>query len=221
MQPVFTCPDKVILHHEVLVRILEEGEQGKLLSAGAFMPMADSLGLTPDIDRAVIRRVLKQLSEDVKSESQLAINISPPSLNAPGFLDWLEEELRVHKKVAGRVTFEIPEYGAVSMLDLVRDLIARTEKYGSQVALDHFGSGFSSFAYLRSLKVHYLKVDGSYLKQVNENLDNQFFIQALTEIAHGLEMKVIAEAVESEAIWAVLDALNVDGAQGYHLGMPK
>ena len=123
--------------------------------------------------------------------------------------------------VAKRVIFEIPEYGAVSMLDQVQDLITRTAKIGSKVALDHFGCGFSSFAYLHSLKVHYLKVDGSYLSQVDKSPDNQFFIQALTDIAHGLDMKVIAEAVESEETWGVLQMLNVDGAQGYYLGRPK
>ncbi|VAX07954.1 GGDEF and EAL domain proteins [hydrothermal vent metagenome] len=220
MQPVFTCPDKVILHREVLVRIQEEGE-GELLAAGAFMPMAECLNLTPDIDRAVIRRALQQLAKETDHAGQLAINVSPPSLQSPGFMDWLETELQTYSQVADRVTFEISEYGAASMLGQVHELIARTEKSGSHVALDHFGSGFSSFAYLHSLKVHYLKVDGSYVRQMDENPDNQFFIQALAEIAHGLEMQLIAESVESEAVWRLLGTINVDGAQGYHLGMPQ
>ncbi len=217
-QPVFACPDKTVLHHEVLVRISEE--DGGLLTAGVFMPMAETLGLTAAIDRAVIAKALQHLAEDAEGHGRLAVNISPPSLQTEGFLDWLQQTLQAHAEIAGRLIFELPEYGAVAMLDEVRDLIGRSGRFGCLVSLDHFGRGFSSFAYLRSLKVHYLKVDGSYLHQLGESPDHQFFIQALTEIAHGLEMAVIVEAVESESVWSLLPTLHVDGAQGYHLGRP-
>jgi diguanylate cyclase (GGDEF)-like protein len=222
-QPVLSCPGKEIMHHEVLVRIGSEGAEGgePLLTAGMFMPMAEKLGLTVNIDRAVITKALQRLTSDPDKKSNLAVNISPPSLQSDGFMGWLEQTLQAHAGVAGRMIFELPEYGAVSMLDRVRDLIERVGRYGSRISLDHFGRGFRSFAYLRSLKVHYLKVDGSYLREIDQNPDHQFFIQALTEIAHGLEMEVIAEAVESEAVWDVLKELNVDGAQGYHTGHPS
>ncbi|HEC15584.1 MAG TPA: EAL domain-containing protein [Sedimenticola sp.] len=221
LQPVFSCPQKQILHHEVLVRIAGDAGRKQLLTAAAFMPMAEALGMTPDIDRAVIVQALQRLAGDCGLERGLAVNISAASLGSKGFLDWLEDMLETHPQAAGRLIFEIPEYGAVAMLDQVRDLIGRVGRFGGRVSLDHFGCGFSSFAYLRSLKVHYLKVDGSFLRQIHENPDHQFFIQALAEIAHGLEIEIIAEAVESEAVWRALPALNVDGAQGYYLGRPE
>jgi len=220
LQPVYSCPEKETLHYEVLVRLIHDHDAGQLMVAGAFMPMAESLGLSAEIDKAVIERALLLLAERADSDFQLAINISPSSLQAEGFLDWLEKRLWAHELLAKQLIFELPEYGAVTMLDQMHDLIKRVNRFNSQVALDHFGKGFSSFAYLHSLKISYLKIDGSYLNQVDENPDHRFFIQALTDIAHGLEMKVIAEAVESEAIWNSLHELNVDGAQGYCLGRP-
>lgn len=220
LQPVLACPDKTVLHHEVLVRIGDESADAGLLTAGMFMPMAEKLGLTATLDRAVITKALERLTQDPEQQNSLAVNISPPSLQAEGFLDWLEQTLQANAGLAHRMIFELPEYGAVSMLDQVRELIERVGRFGGRISLDHFGRGFRSFAYLRSLKVHYLKVDGSYLREIDQNPDHQFFIQALTEIAHGLEIKVIAEAVESEAVWEALQELNVDGAQGYHTGRP-
>jgi len=219
LQPVYSCPDKKILHHEVLVRLVHDQNAETFLVAGAFMPMAENLGLSAEIDKAVIKQVLL-LAEQSDLDFHLAINISPASLQTEGFLDWLEEVIGKHEEHAEKLIFELPEYGAVAMLDKMHDLIKRVNRFGSQVGLDHFGKGFSSFAYLHSLKVSYLKIDGSYLNQIDENTDNQFFIQALTDIAHGLEMKVIAEAIESEVIWKSLQPLNVDGGQGYSLGRP-
>ena len=219
LQPVYSCPEKAMLHHEVLVRLMSKDTE-HLLVAGEFMPMAENLGLSSEIDKAVIGQALRLLAGQADPSFRLAINISPSSLQTEGFLDWLEKILWEHQQIAKQLVFELPEYGAVTMLGQMHELIKRISRCGSQVALDHFGRGFSSFAYLHSLKISYLKVDGSYLSQIDEDSDHRFFIQALTDIAHGLEMKVIAEAVESEAIWQSLQVLNVDGAQGYYLGRP-
>ncbi len=219
LQPVYSCPEKELLHHEVLVRLVSDGTE-QLLVAGKFMPMAEHLGLSAEIDKAVIRQALQLLAVQADPDLRLAINISPSSLQTAGFSDWLEKTLWEDQQRARQLIFELPEYGAVAMLDQVHELIKRASRCGSQVALDHFGCGFSSFAYLHSLKISYLKVDGSYLSRIDEDSDHRFFIQALTDIAHGLEMKVIAEAVESDAIWQSLQSLNVDGAQGYSLGRP-
>jgi len=220
LQPVYSCPHKEMLHHEVLVRLIHEQDAEQLLVAGTFMPMAESLGLSAEIDKAVIERVLLLLAESTDPDFRLSVNLSPASLQTEGFLDWLEDKLWANETIAKQLIFELPEYGAVSMLEQVHDLIKRVSHFESQVALDHFGRGFSSFAYLHSLKISYIKIDGSYLNQIDENTDNRFFIQALTDIAHGLDIKVIAEAVESETIWQSLKTLNVDGGQGYCLGRP-
>ncbi len=115
-QPVFSCPERVLLHQEVLVRIPEgaDGDGHALISAGVFMPQAESLGITADIDMAVITQVLERLLDDEGGDTCYAVNLSPPSILAPGFLPWLDDELREHRDIAHRLIFEMPEYGAVA-----------------------------------------------------------------------------------------------------------
>ena len=222
-QPVFSCGDRQILHHEVFVRFKEEDENGdtQLLSAGIFMPQAESHGLTAEIDRAVISKVLNRLMYEQDMQHRYAINISPPSVQRSTFINWLAQQLGEHSAVAHRLIFEMPEYGAVSQLDQVQQLIELIKLYGASFSLDHFGRSHSAFGYLKSIKADYLKIDGSYLRSIHESTDNQFFIQALADIAHGLEIKVIGETIETEQAWSLLPELHVDGGQGYYLGRPK
>jgi EAL domain-containing protein (putative c-di-GMP-specific phosphodiesterase class I) len=133
----------------------------------------------------------------------------------------LSGQLAEHRDHAPRLIFELPEYGVVSFIDRVTALLGLLAGYGAKLSIDHFGRSFSSLAYLRSLKVDYLKIDGSFMRSIEENSDNQFFVQALAEIAHGLEIVVIAEAVETESVWKILPSLHVDGAQGYFIGRPE
>jgi len=183
------------------------------------MPQAENVGLTAEVDRAVISRVLAELAGDC--DHLYAVNLSPSSLQTPGFMDWLDHQLRGHPEQASRIIFEMSEYGAVALLDKVRKLIELLGRHGSQFSLDHFGRSFSSFAYLHSLKAHYLKVDASYLRSIEDNQDSQFYLQALTKIAHGLEIKVIGESIESAGQWELLPSLHIDGAQGYFVGRPE
>jgi diguanylate cyclase (GGDEF)-like protein len=223
-QPVVTCADKALLHREVLVRIpenLDLPDEGELISAGLFMPQAESLGMTADIDKNVISQILQRLTDSPTDLTQYAVNISPLSIKQDGFMGWLEEKLQEYKSVAPRMIFELPEYGVVANIDTVTQLLALVTGYGAKLSIDHFGRSFGSLAYLRSMKLHYLKIDGSFMRSIEKNSDNQFFVQALAEIAHGLEIEVIAEAIETESAWALLPALHVDGAQGYLIGRPE
>ncbi|MCB1861943.1 MAG: EAL domain-containing protein [Gammaproteobacteria bacterium] len=219
-QPVLSCPQRNLLHEEVLVRLLDTTASGAevVLTAGIFMPQAERAGLTAEIDRAVVSQVLARLSNEVGR--RYAVNLSPHSLRTPGFLDWLEHQLRIHQSVAGNLIFEMAEFGAVSIMDEVHCLIQLLERNRCQFSLDHFGRGFSSFGHLQSLKADYLKVDGSYMRSLGKNRDNQFFLHSLTKIAHGLGIQVIAESIESEAQWDLLSTMNIDGAQGYFIGRP-
>jgi len=106
---------------------------------------------------------------------------------------------------------------ALNELDAVKNLLKTLKKVGAQCGLDHFGRGFSSFAYLHGLTFSYLKIDGSFIHNIDEHKDNQFFIQTIAGVAHNLDMKVIAEAVETEKERKTLVKLEVDGLQGYLL----
>lgn len=223
-QPVVTCANETLMHREVLVRIpenLDSPDQGVLLSAGLFMPQAESLGMTADIDKSVISQVLQLLSESQDKSTQYAINISPPSIRLDRFMYWLKERLEAHRQLAPRLIFELPEYGVVANIEQATAFLELVTSFGAKFSIDHFGRSFGSLAYLRSMKVNYLKIDGSFMRSIEQNSDNQFFVQALAEIAHGLEIEVIAEAIEAESVWALLPSLHVDGGQGYFIGRPE
>ncbi|MES9873345.1 MAG: EAL domain-containing protein [Candidatus Sedimenticola sp. 6PFRAG7] len=221
-QSVVTC-DRRLLHHEVLVRITEETDEGaqSQMAAGVFLPQAESLGLVGAIDRAVISMILNKVSGEDDTTGRYAVNISPSSLQEPEFLVWLDRILAKHAQASRRMIFEVPEYGAVSLLEQVQAFVAVLEKHGSQFSIDHFGRSFGSFAYLRSCKANYLKVDGSFMRELDQSQDNQFFVHALAEVAHGLEIQVLGESIETEAVWDLLPGLNLDGGQGYYISRPQ
>ncbi len=218
-QPVVSCPGRQLMHREVLVRIPDN--DGELIPAGVFIPVVESVGLAAKVDRAVVNKLVSTLLDDASIQGRLAINLSPQSLSDAQFMEWLEQMLSQYADISHRLIFELPEYGAIANLPKLKELIDRLGKFGVMFSLDHFGRSFSSLAYLKSLKIDYLKIDGSYLRTLDQNQDHQFFIQALTDIAHGLDIQVIAESVESEAVWDLLQSLNMDGAQGYYIGVPE
>jgi diguanylate cyclase (GGDEF)-like protein len=206
-----------VVHHEVLLRIsTDEG----LLPAGGFMPMAERLGLAPTVDRAVISAVLARLQQ-ASVPGRLAVNLSPGSLSDPQFIDWLLAQLDQHRQVTGRVTFELPEYGASSDTQALRALAGGLAARGCGLGLDHFGRGFNPLGYLAGLKLAYLKVDGRYIQALAGDADSRQFIRTLREVAHGLDCLIIAEGVENAAQLAAVTELRLDGAQGYHLAAPQ
>jgi len=221
-QDVVSVADRRLMHQEVFVRLPEDlnDKSSSLMTAGRFMPQAESLGMTAEIDRVVISRVLDLLQADESLEKTYAVNISPPSLKDQSFIPWLEQQLSARSDVTGRLVFEMAEYGAVSLSEEVNQLVAVIERCGASFALDHFGRSFNSLAYLRAFRAAYLKIDGSFMRSLEEGGDNRYFVQALADIAHGLEIEVIAESVESEAVWEQLKSLDLDGGQGYFIGKP-
>jgi len=218
-QAVFNVQNQSVLHEEVYVRLAEDGNLDKLLSAGSFMPMVQNLGLSVAIDKRVLEKVFELLKTE--QEGLLAVNISPLSLEDSGFIDWLDNILLDNKSLAKRLILEFPEYGVVNKLDKLQRFHQRIKAYDVKLSLDHFGRGFTSFAYLQSLKLDYLKIDGSYLYDLESSAENRFFVQALTKIAHGLDIIVIGESVETENVWQLLPTLNVDAGQGYYLAKPS
>jgi diguanylate cyclase (GGDEF)-like protein len=222
-QPVFACHDNSVLHHEVFVRIQEGDEQGgaRLISASLFIPHADRLGLTPEIDQVVIAKVIQRLRSELGQDTRYSINISSICLKNKTLMGWIKRQLTDNSDIAQRLIFEMPEYGAVTELDEIREFIQLVRAAGAAFSLDHFGRSQRAFGYLKTIKVDYLKIDGSYLRELQTSAENQFFIQALVYIAHGLEIKVIGEAVETKQVWQVLQQLNLDGGQGYFLAKPE
>ena len=219
-QPVVSCKDGELLHHEVFLRLRDPDKPDTDIAAAVFMPMVESTGLGALVDKAVVETVLTALEEGAYP-GRVAVNLSVSSLQEDGLLDWFVDTLQQHRVAAGRLILELPEYGASANVEYLVEWIDRLSPLGVEFSLDHFGKGFSSFTYLRSIKAHYLKVDGSFVRNLDQQEDNQFFLRAIADIAHGLDMHVIAESVEAESVWHTLQGMGVDGGRGFWLGRPE
>lgn len=219
-QPVRRCDDDGLLHHEVFLRIPDPDRPDSDLAAAAFMPMVEGRGLAPLVDRAVIERVLVALDAGA-FPGKVAVNLSTASLEPESQLAWCVEVLQRHPAAARQLILEVPEYGASSQVASLSVWIERLAPLGVEFSLDHFGKGFASFTYLRTLKVHYLKIDGSFVRNLQQQDANRFFLRAIADIAHGLDMAVVAESVETEADWEALKGIGVDAGRGFWLGAPE
>ncbi|BAN34266.1 GGDEF domain protein [Sulfuricella denitrificans skB26] len=218
-QPVVSCQNRSIMHHEALARMATQ--DGSLLAASAFMPIAKGLGLAREIDRYVVEKVLTHLDAVDQPHAVVAINLSAASLRDEGFIEWLCTKLADDKVAAKRLIFETAEHGVVADIQTARHAIQQIHDAGAKFSIDRFGHSAASFGYLRNLHADYIKIDGSYIRHIARNEDSQFFVQSLAGIAHGLEIIVIAEYVETAEDYEALKALSVDGAQGYYIGKPE
>jgi diguanylate cyclase (GGDEF)-like protein len=208
-----------VLHLEVLLRL--ENPDGSLMPAGVFVPMAKRLGILRALDEIAVKASLDRLEQGKDGMTSLAVNLFPANVQDASFVDWLCGQLAQKPALARQLRFEVAEYGVVENLAALRGFIQRVAATGARLGLDHFGRGFASFGYLSTLKLDYLKLDGSYIRGIDSNKDNQFFVESVIKIAHGLDIQVIAESVETPAEQDMLKVLRVDGLQGYAIGRPE
>jgi diguanylate cyclase (GGDEF)-like protein len=219
-QPVVKSDDwNKILHLEVFSRIILEN--GEILSAGVFMPLAERLKLVSSLDRLVIEEVMR-LDRKLLGTDEVAVNISPASLQDAGFTQWLHGALKSMPAAAPRLVFELTEFGAVQNEGIVKEFAASIRKAGHKMALDHYGQSCGNLRYLQSLRPDYVKIDRAYTGELkNEDSDSRFFIASICSVAHSIDVVVIAEGVETESQVQVLKELNVDAIQGYVVERPK
>jgi len=213
-QPVIAMDGGAIMHREALARIA--APDGALLPAGLFMAVVNQQGFAAEFDQQVVAQVLA-----LDAAEQLAVNLSGASLQSAEFVDWLCAQLAANGTGAARFVFETAELALLDKLDAAKAAIARIRRSGARFGVDRFGHSAASLGHLRSLAVDYIKIDGSYVRHIEQSEDSQFFLQALTGIAHGLGIRVIAEAVENQAEWDVLKELRIDGVQGCFVGAPQ
>ena len=208
-----------VIFREIFLRL--KGNSGNLLVAGLFMPMAEKIGLARDLDMLVVKAALHHMSQEAHGEKTYAINITTSSMRDAKFVNWLCEQLILLPQCAIRLIFEIPEYGILHDVHAAKLFAQRLHGHGSKLSIDQFGRNFASFAYLNSINPTYIKLDGSFVRNINLDKDNQFLVQALTRTAHEINVKVIALNVESNDEQAILTAMRVDGVQGYLIGRPE
>lgn len=209
------------LHLEVLLR-LRDGE-GQMVSPALFIPLAEQQGLMGLIDRWVIRRVLQQLAQSqvqLETLAKIAINLSGPSLSDPELLPYIQQQLEQYRIPAGKICFEITETAAITNMAAAKRFIDSLRQIGCRFALDDFGVGMSSFAYLKHLPVDYLKIDGSFVKAMTQNATDAVMVRAMADIARSLQIQTIAEFVPDEATCVLLRSIGVHYGQGYGLGHP-
>ena len=208
-------------HYEILLRM--ESSDGKLIPPGLFLPAAERYNLSSRVDRWVIEATFKWLSEHPAHVDNLhlcAINLSGLSLGDDAFLQFVVKQLEHYRLPTGKICFEITETAAISNLINATTFISTLKKAGCLFALDDFGSGLSSFAYLKNLPVDFLKIDGIFVKDMMQDPIDLAMVKSINEIGKVMGKQTIAEFVEDAEIMEKLREIGVDCAQGYHLGKP-
>ncbi|MEK6749658.1 MAG: GGDEF domain-containing response regulator [Pseudomonadota bacterium] len=219
-QPIVDLTDGTANHYEALLRMYDTNK--KLVQPDVFIKTAERFGLINKIDRWVIANCIKKLAE-LNAEGKkmfLSINISGATLDDADVLNEIEELLRDSRIDASAITFEITETAAFHNLSMVQKFIGRAKELGCRFALDDFGVGFSSFYYIKQLNVDFLKIDGSFIRNVLDNPNDQVFVRAMVEISEVFGMQVIAEWVENAATANLLRQYGVGFGQGWHFGKP-
>ena len=201
-----------LLHEECPLRLkLDAG--GEWLPSGSFLPVAQRLGLSPELDLAALELGLADLEQQPALKG-LAINLSASSLTAVSFQHKLAALLTRHRKAAGRLWIEVAETGVLKHVDEFRKLCEVLRSYHCQVGVEHFGRQFSQIGLLHDLGLNYIKIDAGFIRRLDTNPGNQAFLKGVSSIAHGIGLLVIAEGVVSEAEFATLSAAGFDGATG-------
>jgi diguanylate cyclase (GGDEF)-like protein/PAS domain S-box-containing protein len=218
-QGVYTAANRTLSHFEVLVRMRDKDDPTLLLMPGQFIPVAEKSGKILDIDRWVLRQSIQLLAE-VEAIPALAVNISGRSFDEPLLPQFIAGELKRCGVAPRRLILELTETSAVSDLHDAQRFIEALHQAGCGVSLDDFGTGFSSFAYLKHLQVDSVKIDGLFIRNLPKEYDNQLFVKAMVTVARGLHRTTIAECVEDEETIVMLRGFGVDCVQGYYLERP-
>ncbi len=209
-------------HYELLIRM--RGQDGELIAPSGFLRAAERFNIAAEIDKWVIRNVFNWLSGPsacVKNLFLCAINLSGQSLGDERFLEFVKKMLdSLDQNIVEKICFEITETAAIANLTRATQFISALRERGCKFALDDFGSGLSSFAYLKNLPVDYLKIDGVFVKDIANNPIDMAMVKSINDIGHVMGKKTIAEFVENAEILEKLREIGVDYAQGYHLGRP-
>lgn len=219
-QPIASVLDGEVHHFETLVRM--RGDDETILSPAAFIPAAEQFGLIGRVDKEIVRKAIYHIATlpDAMANVGFSINLSGLSVGDAEMLALIERSIEETALDPKRITFEVTETAACENMSLAAEFIGRIRQLGCQISLDDFGVGFSSFSYLKNLHVDILKIDGSFIRDIVDNQEDQLFVKALVDVARGMGIRTIAEFVETEAAFRLLRRLGVDYVQGYFIGRP-
>jgi len=208
---------------EVLLRLKGEGDE--IFPPGAFLPAAERYGLSSTLDRWVVKESLRWLRARKTAGSALHclnINLSGAAYGDLHFMDFLIEHLQALQDIdLSYVCFEVTETDAISNLQTATDFMMEIRKLGCQFALDDFGSGMSSFGYLRSLPIDFIKIDGVFVRDIAQDAVHRAMVKSIRDVGVVMGKQIIAEFVEDEATLEILRSMQIDYVQGYGIGRPK
>ena len=199
-------------------------EKGEIVPPGAFLPAAERYSLISKLDHWVIEHAFGLLAENpafLKQINFCSINLSGQSLVDNTFLEFVTNQLNKSGIQGEKICFEITETATISNLSTAMKFISALKGFGCRFALDDFGSGLSSFGYLKNLSVDYLKIDGMFVKDIVDDPIDHAMVKSINEIGHVMGMQTIAEFVENDVIKGMLKEIGVDYVQGYGIGKPQ
>ena len=221
-QPIAATRDLEAPSRQVEVLLRMQGPQGRLIPPSAFIPAAERYGLMAEIDRWVIHETMAVLATETFSgiRTGVSINVSGVTLNDETSLDFIRQVLGESSVAPERISFEITETAAIRNIMKTQDFMQEMREWGCQFALDDFGSGLSSLNYLRRLPVDYLKIDGSFVRDLNKDEGSHVMVMSIQQMANGLGIKTVAEGVEDKRTLNALKMLEIDYVQGFAVGKP-
>jgi diguanylate cyclase (GGDEF)-like protein len=214
-EPVVSAASREVAFHECLIRM--KRDDGRMLLAPDIVPVAERLGLIRLVDHRVLELVVAELAAAPGVE--LSLNISPDTTMDPDWWTSIESLMRAHPGVAERLIVEITETVAIQDLDDLRGFVTRLKNFGSRIAIDDFGAGYTSFRNLRKLGVDIVKIDGAFVQNIARSTDDRAFVQALIDLARRLEIKTVAEWVQDEEAAGLLRDWGCDYIQGRLIGL--
>jgi diguanylate cyclase (GGDEF)-like protein len=219
-QPVVRLQDQTPVHHEILVRIRDD--EGNFILPGNFIELAESLGMVQEIDMRVVEKLLRYMQErgEAGQKVRYFVNLSRVSIADPHWIKRFITLLETSPVHPSQLVFEITETAAMSEIDVTLAFIRRLKGMGCRFALDDFGAGFSSFYYLKRFEVDYLKIDGSFIRDLATDDGSRIFVKALNDVARELDKQVIAEWVETPEALALLLEMGAQFGQGYLFQRP-
>ena len=215
-QPVVDATTQKTSYYETLIRMIDP--DGKIVPAGQFIPIVEKLGMIRPLDLRALELAVGDLT--VQSAVHLAVNVSSLTVTDPAWLRTLMSLIKGRPDVAKRLTIEITETAALEDFDVTSRFVSTVRDLGCKVALDDFGSGYTSFRHMKSLTVDVVKIDGAFVKDVATNRENQMFIRTLLGLADGFGLQTVAECIETAEEAEILTREGADFLQGWYFGKP-
>jgi diguanylate cyclase (GGDEF)-like protein len=215
-QPIVDAKTRKPKHYECLLRMLRP--DGQEVTAGYFVPAAEQMGIVHLIDRFALETAVHQLRQH--DGLVLGVNVSGTAALDPAWLQGFIDYVRENRVIADRLVVELTETASLHQFEENVHFVSQLRELGVQVAIDDFGAGYTSFRNLQMMHVDVVKIDGSYIKDLSANPENQVFVRTLTGLAKNFDMRVVAEWVGSDEDAALLESFGVDYFQGFHFGAP-